>query len=222
MAESKEIYKAIAAIQASLGNIPKNGKGPASQGAYAYVSNDDIIQAVRNGLIEHGVIVQANTLHHDASTREIAPNRFVAVTEVLVEFQYVSVKDGSSITVQVVGEGADNGDKGFRKAFTQAQKVANLLTFNIATGEPDPDGIEVQAQSGGSAVAAKTSAAAAGEDPAAIFKQISTFLSANKVSGSVANALGKRHSGGKSNAEWERDTKVLKAILKSLQDGERE
>ena len=46
MAEVPKIYKAIAAIQAGVGNIPKNGVGPASQGSYKYVKNDDILEAI--------------------------------------------------------------------------------------------------------------------------------------------------------------------------------
>jgi hypothetical protein len=39
MAEVPKIYKSIAAIQAGVGNIPKAGVGPASQGSYKYVKN---------------------------------------------------------------------------------------------------------------------------------------------------------------------------------------
>ena len=68
-----------------------------------------------------------------------------------LEVTYISLEDGSEFVTTVIAEGADNGDKGGRKAVTQAQKIANLLTFNIATGEPDPDGMEVVASmSGGS------------------------------------------------------------------------
>lgn len=217
MAEVPKIYKAIAAIQAGVGNIPKNGIGPASQGSYKYVKNDDILEAISKLMIEHKVITKPEILRHELVTREIGANRFVPMTVVDLKVTYISIEDGSEFAVTVSSEGADNGDKGGRKAVTQAQKIANLLTFNIATGEPDPDGIEVTpvAQSA-SPVASKIEKAAA----SGTYNEIKAFLGANGLSGSVANAIGERLSGGKSSDVWKTDEKILKGILAALKAGE--
>jgi len=123
--------------------------------------------------------------------------------------------------VGAIPEGADNGDKGGRKAVTQAQKIANLLTFSIATGEPDPDGLDVTPTAGASASpTAKKIANAKAGDAASIFNEIKAFLGANGLQGSVANALGTRLSGGKASSEWSSDTSVLTEILKALKNGE--
>lgn len=143
MAAVPKIYEAIAAIQAGVGNIPKNGIGPASQGSYKYVKNDDILDAISKLMVQHNVITKPEILRHELVSREIGANRVIPMTVVDLKMTYISVEDGSEFSVVVSSEGADNGDKGGRKAVTQAQKIANLLTFNIATGEPDPDGIEV-------------------------------------------------------------------------------
>lgn len=216
-----KIYKAIAAIQGEVGNIPKNGVGPAAQGAYKFISNDDIIANVSKLLSKHGVVVRSRTLDYQQIVREIGANRSVALSVVTLETAYVSVEDGSEFTVVTVGEGADNGDKGARKAYTQASKVANLLTFSIATGEPDPESIDAEplATVKTSPVAAKVNKARTG-DADAIFSQIKVFLGEHQLAGSVANALGERLSGGKPSAEWSKDANVLKQILAALKNGE--
>jgi hypothetical protein len=217
MAEVPKIYKAIAAIQAGVGNIPKAGIGPASQGSYKYVKNDDILEAISKLMIEHKVITKPVITNHQLVTREIGANRSVPMTVVTLDVTYISIEDGSEFTVSVTAEGADNGDKGGRKAVTQAQKIANLLTFNIATGEPDPDGMEVQpiAQQASPVQGKIEKAAASGT-----YNQIKTFLGANGLSGSVANTIGGRISGGKPSSEWTTDESVLKQVLAALKAGE--
>lgn len=217
MAEVPKIYKAIAAIQAGVGNIPKAGVGPASQGSYKYVKNDDILEAISKLMIEHKVITRPVITNHELVTREIGANRTVPMTVVTLNVTYISIEDGSEFTVSVTAEGADNGDKGGRKAVTQAQKIANLLTFNIATGEPDPDGMEVSpVAQHASPVASKIEKAAA----SGTYNQIKTFLGANGLSGSVANTIGARISGGKPSSEWTTDEAVLKQVLAALKAGE--
>ena len=217
----KKIYEAIAAIQAGVGNIPKNGIGPASQGSYKYVKNDDILDAISKLMVEHGVITRPSIYDYQFISREIGANRVVAMTVAQLEIEYIAVEDGSSFTVSVAAEGADNGDKGMRKAVTQAQKIANLLTFNIATGEPDPDGIEVvpNAQQA-SPVAQKVAKAKEASAQSGTFNEIKKFLGDNGLSGSVANTLGERLSGGKASSEWSKDEEVLKQILAALKAGE--
>jgi hypothetical protein len=195
--------------------------GPASQGSYKYIKNDDILEVISKLLVQHNVIVQPKITKHELVSRDIGANRTVAMTVVELETTYISVEDGSTFTVTTAAEGADNGDKGGRKAVTQAQKIANLLTFSIATGEPDPDGVDVTPTAGASASpTAKKIANAKGGDAASIFNEIKAFLGANGLQGSVANALGTRLSGGKASSEWSSDTSVLTEILKALKNGE--
>jgi hypothetical protein len=218
-----KIYGAIAKIQAGVGNIPKDGVGPAAQGSYKYVKNDDILEKISKLLVENNVIVRPRIISHELVSREIGANRSVAMTVVTLETTYISVEDGSEFSVVTTAEGADNGDKGGRKAVTQAQKIANLLTFSIATGEPDPDGIEVVASAPAApkqTPAAKKIANAKGEDASSIFNEIKAFLGANGLNGSVANTLGTRLSGGKASSEWSADAAILTEVLKALKAGE--
>lgn len=215
-----KIYSAIAKIQAGVGNIPKSGVGPASQGSYKYVKNDDIIEAISKLMIENKVITRPRIIQHELISREIGANRTVAMTIVHLEVTYISIEDGSEFVVVVSAEGADNGDKGGRKAVTQAQKIANLLTFNIATGEPDPDGMEVTPVAKEATPTARKIQSAGASNASGVYNQIKAFLGANGLSGSVANDLGMRISGGKSADEWSKDEKVLKEVLAALEKGE--
>jgi hypothetical protein len=215
-----KILQAIANIQAGVGAIPKNGTGPATMGGYKYIKNDDILEKISALLIQEGVVVQPRITNHQLITREIGANRFVPVVVVELETTFISIEDGSTFTVLTCAEGADNGDKGTRKAVTQAQKIANLLTFSIATGEPDPDGDDVVPN------VPKPSAAAAKIDnakqvnAASVFNEIKAFLGANQIAPAVANTLGTRLSGGKGSAEWSNDVAILNQILDALKKGE--
>lgn len=217
-----KIYPAIAAIQAEVGNIPKNGIGPASQGSYKYIKNDDILEKVSELLVKHNVIVRPRVLDYAITNREIGSGRTAPLTVLTLETTYVSVEDGSEFTVVVSSEGADNGDKAGRKAMTQAQKMTNLLTFSIATGEPDPDGIDgtPSAPAQGQSATAKKIANAKNDEAGGIFNEIKAFLGANGLNGSVANSIGSRLSGGKPASEWSTDITVLTATLKALKAGE--
>ncbi len=213
-----KIYNAIANIQAGVGNVPKAGIGPASQGSYKYVKNDDILEAISKLMIENKVITRPVITNHQLVTREIGANRFVAMTIVTLDVTYISVEDGSEFTVSVTAEGADNGDKGGRKAVTQAQKIANLLTFNIATGEPDPDGMEVSPVAQSATPVQNRIATASATGPSRLYNEIKAFLGANELPGSVANGIGNRISNG--NAEWMKDENILAEVLKALKNGE--
>ena len=212
-----KIYNAIANIQSGVGNVPKNGIGPASQGSYKYVKNDDILEAISKLMIANKVITRPSILNHQLVTREIGANRSVAMTVVELQVTYISLEDGSEFVTTVIAEGADNGDKGGRKAVTQAQKIANLLTFNIATGEPDPDGMEVTPNAAPTATAQRIAKAA---PSSGTYNEIKAFLGKAGLSGSVANAIGDRISGGKTATEWSKDESVLTQVLAALKAGE--
>jgi len=222
-----KIYAAIAAIQAGVGSIEKAGTGPQSQGSYKYMKNDDIILKVKELMVEHGVILRSEMLSHHMVTKDIGSNRSVAMVLIDMRLTYIAVADGSEFVVLMSAEGADNSDKGTRKAVTQAQKMANLLTFSIATGEPDPDGMETTPAGPAKAEAPpKATPVQARIDKAnstgatAVYQEIKAWLAQSDAQdGPVANAIGTRISGLPSN-EWMKDEAVLTEVLKALKNGE--
>jgi hypothetical protein len=212
-----KIYGAMLAVAAGVGAIPRNGIMKFGGTEYKYVKNDDILDRISVLLVSNKIIVQPSVSIEDVN-RGSRPFVYVHLTQT-----YISAEDGSSVATQVTGEAAAGDDKSVRKAVTQAQKIANLLTFSIATGEADPDGIEYKPTADEapkqSPVANKITAAK-GVNAESLFNEIKVFLGANEMTGAVANALGTRISGGKTSAEWQTDVIILGDILKALKAGE--
>lgn len=139
------IHKKILEIQKKIEGLQKNGVGPATQGAYKFLSIDDVLTKVKPLLDEQGVYVHANLVDHrleftkalakdDSRVPKVATSAFV-----IYDFEFVDTEDGSSIVTRVIGEGADTSDKAVRKATTSAWKIALIQTFTLITGETDPD-----------------------------------------------------------------------------------
>ena len=146
------IYGKVNEIRKKVGRIAKNGTGPQTQGSYKFLAIDDILEAVKPLEDELGVI--SYPVHHEVTFHynTAADKNDGRVPRENVQglvdftFRYVAAEDGSHIDVSVPGEGIDSQDKATRKATTQAQKIANILLYNIITGEEDPD-----SQDGGAA-----------------------------------------------------------------------
>jgi ERF superfamily len=132
------IYGAIANVQAGLANIPKNGVMKFGATSYTYLKADDVQEAINPLLNSHGVIVRpeytVETLTRGRG--EGAPYVYVSLA-----LTYVAVEDGSEFTVRSVGESAATDDKSINKALTQAIKNAHRVTFQFASGEPEPDDV---------------------------------------------------------------------------------
>ncbi len=210
---ASKINAAMLAVADGVGTVPKLGVMKFGGTEYKYVRNDDILERISELLVANKIIVRPSFTVEDV-VRGTRPFVYVHLTQT-----YIHSEDGSEVSISVVGEAAAGDDKSIRKAVTQSQKMANLLTFSIATGEPDPDGIPYQ-EPKPVAGNAKVAAAKQGGDAASLFNEVKAFLGANKIPASVANVLGARLSDGKPSAEWTQDVTVLKAILEALKNGE--
>ncbi len=147
------IYAKIAAVREKAPTLQKNGTGPSTQGGYKFLSIDDILTAIRPLEVEQGIIsfpVASDLIvhHNTAQVKDDGrkPSESTQVFEKYV-FRYLAVGDGTYIDVPVTGEAIDTSDKAVRKATTQAQKIANILIYNLITGDPDPDGQDGNADS---------------------------------------------------------------------------
>ena len=208
------IYAKIAAIQKEVGNIPKNGRGPSSKGSFEYVKFDDILLAVRNLFVEHGVIQNIKTLSHVVNSN-IVGTRSVVNTSILVEYTYIDVEDGSSHVSSVGGEGSDiGGDTATRKAYTQALKIALLHTFNIVTGdEPDSDGAETAEVP---AVAAQKAPSATDQNIDGVRAEITAIIKGtNSFTGAKVNEFANNLT-KKTPDQWGGNLTDLRKVLKGL------
>lgn len=142
MADTKLIYEKIAAIQEAVGAIPKNGKGPAAKGGFAFIKAEDVLDKVHELLVKNKVIVIPNIQYTKHDTRIDGSRAYITAT-VSIEYEYIAIEDGSSITTTTVGEGSDIGsDTATRKAATQALKISHLHMFTIPNSEFDDEGYE--------------------------------------------------------------------------------
>lgn len=119
------LVQQLARISGFLGAVPK--KGYNSFHKYHYVTEGDLVGAVRRYLAAAGILMIPNV----TSTEQIGE-----MTNVMVEY---TVTNGSeSFTFSVPGAGSDRGDKGVYKALTGSMKYAIMKLFKIETGD-DPE-----------------------------------------------------------------------------------
>jgi len=129
-APKKTLPQKLAAIMAEVGRIPKRGMN--THFGYAYATEMDIVEAIRQKLADHQVMLVPSVTD---VTRE--------GTLTTVRLRY-TLLDGeapdysTAITFDWAGTGSDNADKGLYKAFTGAQKYALLKLFMVPTGD-DPE-----------------------------------------------------------------------------------
>jgi hypothetical protein len=125
------VYQAISNVTAELARsgIGKT-KRNAAQG-FAYRGVDDVMQAMAWALPRCGLTMTPRVV---GRTERAAPSKsggtiYSVILD--VEWDLVSVVDGSRCIVRVHGEAMDAGDKATTKALSAAYKYAAVLAFSI-------------------------------------------------------------------------------------------
>lgn len=134
MPEVKSLVAKLAEVMAAIHHLPKTGWNDHFK--YSFAAETDVSAAVRSELAARGVVVLPRAVG-EPRRLEIATSKGSRyITE--ITFDLVFTDGSDSVTVTVVGQGEDSGDKGANKALTAAVKYGLLKTFLIPTGE-DPD-----------------------------------------------------------------------------------
>lgn len=128
--ESKGLYQKLVEIMEEIGRVEKRGFN--SFHNYAYVKEDDLVEAVRGKLSERGILLLPTV---ESVTRE------GTLTTAMMSFTFVDSATGETQIAGWAGTGDDKGDKGLYKAYTGAEKYFLMKTFLIPTGD-DPEGDE--------------------------------------------------------------------------------
>jgi hypothetical protein len=125
------VYQAISNVTAELARsgIGKT-KRNAAQG-FSYRGVDDVMQALAWALPRCGLVMLPRVV---GRTERAAPSKsggtiYSVILD--VEWDLVSVVDGSRTVVRVHGEAMDAGDKATTKALSAAYKYAAVLAFSI-------------------------------------------------------------------------------------------
>lgn len=135
----KSLYAKMSRIMGKMSRMEKKGYNDYFK--YAYVTNEDVADAVRAAMAEEGLaffpsIREIKTVTYKANTNKGLKD--VIKTLVYFDFTFADGETGETLTTQWVGEAIDETDKAIAKAATSAQKYFLLKTFIIGTGD-DPD-----------------------------------------------------------------------------------
>lgn len=137
------LVKKLAAVSATLGYVPKNGYN--AHHKYHYVTEADLVSAVREKLAERNVFVFPKF-------KLLSKVGDIATVE--ATFTFVDGDSGETYEAVSLGEGQDKSDKGVFKAMTGATKYALMKTFLMPTGD-DPE-LEDEPKKGGVPPGVKT------------------------------------------------------------------
>lgn len=140
MAEVKQIYAAINAIQGELAKIGISKERKNKEQGYSFRGIDDVYGALAPLLAKYEVCVFPHVQERVVHERTTAKGTVLFYTTLKVEYELVSAQDGSIQTCSAYGEAMDTADKSTNKAMSAAYKYMCLQVFCIPTeGENDAD-----------------------------------------------------------------------------------
>lgn len=130
------VIEAIHAVMLDLTSLGKTEQNTHQH--YSFRGVDSVVNAVGPLLREHGLVVAPVDVACEFTT--LTTNSGNTMGHAQVTVTYVWVLPGQpGLTVQVVGEAFDSGDKAIPKAMSVAYRTMFLQTLCLPTGEPDPD-----------------------------------------------------------------------------------
>ena len=145
--QQEKIYPAMIAAMKTMEWAEKTGE-ISGYGGYKFSSELDVINAVRNVLLENGVHIHVQKMKvldfqhltikrwDENRGREKESTRMHG--QVHVRYAFVHEEDGSFFTTEALGEAMDNGDKTLNKCMTIALKYALIQNCLLPRGD-DPD-----------------------------------------------------------------------------------
>ena len=143
MEKTGQIYELIGKAMGKIGAIGKDSFN--SQQKYKFRGIDAVYNALNPVLTEFGLFICPEVLDQKREERTTTNGGMLKYTILTMRY-IVYAPDGSNITMTVVGEGMDSGDKSANKAMSVAMKYAMFQLFCIPTEEmidPDKDSYEV-------------------------------------------------------------------------------
>jgi hypothetical protein len=138
--EAKKVYAAISAVSAALSmtGIGKDRKVDAPGAKYNFRGIDDVFNALSAELVAAKLVIIPRVVDRHVTERETTKEtregtKTSIATHVILtmDFDFVSVEDGSTVTARMVGEALDTSDKSANKAMSAAYKYAAFQVFCI-------------------------------------------------------------------------------------------
>lgn len=134
---TENIHTAMLAIMSEVSYVQKERSEDVN---YTLKTENAVIQAIRPAMLNHGVYmypVGVKEIEHsefEAGKYKNIWNRVVAIHV----YRFIHAVSETYIDVEVLGDGADTGDKAGNKSMTTSKKYALLEAFLLETGD-DPD-----------------------------------------------------------------------------------
>jgi len=181
----RPIAAKIAQIMGELARVPKNGRN--SFHNYDYVTESDLVDSLRPHLARHKISIFPTVERYE--TKEVQErNKSATLATVELAISFIDGESGDLFTVRWAGQGIDQGDKAFYKAYTGAYKYALMKTFMISTGEepeqePAPMPVDSSWQSANRQLRAIVTAAC-GEDKDLVIKVLNVIKQEERVASS--------------------------------------
>ena len=133
------VYRAINRITAEFAKAGIAKVHTNIQDQYQYRSIDDVTARLAPLLARHDLCVLPRVVKRQVAEYADDVGNPLFSVRLLVAYDIVSARDGSSHLVCVWGEALDKGDKGTAKALTSAYKAAMLQVFCIPAVTEGPD-----------------------------------------------------------------------------------
>lgn len=111
-------------VMTSVKRVAKNGRNTFQN--YDYVTEADVLEAVRDALAKENVFIFSSVIGTDKN---------VDMTSVVMQHTFVDADSGETFEIKSFGQGQDKGDKGGNKAVTAAMKYMLMKNFLIPTGD---------------------------------------------------------------------------------------
>ena len=135
--KGKRIHAQLALIMAEVEAIGKNRKNETQN--FKYRGIEDVVNMLHPLFAKHKVFILTEILEDKTEDRETANKKKLIYRVLKVKVSYVSGEDGSQLSVSVIGEGMDSGDKAANKAMSAALKYALSQTFVMPYAMVDGD-----------------------------------------------------------------------------------
>lgn len=132
-----QIHELIGKAMGEIGAIGKDSRN--QQQGFMYRGIDAVYNALNPVMSKYGLFICPEVQDMRREERTNAKGTVLIYTALTIKYT-VYAPDGSNISLTVVGEGMDTGDKSVNKAMSIAMKYAMFQLFFIPTEElKDPD-----------------------------------------------------------------------------------
>lgn len=132
------VHRAINLIVGSFANAGIERRGRNLADGYDYRRMDDLLGRLAPLLASHRLNVLPRVLRRQEFDRE-SGGKSLCCVNLHLSFELISARDGSSVTVEAIGEAWDESDKATAKASTAAFKTAMFQLFCIPIASEEPE-----------------------------------------------------------------------------------